>query len=84
MVDEINASFDRIDDFLAVQAGRPPHEQVDAVELLQAAVGIGDDERVAIRERLDALDQFDHAGGVVFGMIVALFAAEAGSPAAVR
>ena len=73
MVDGINGAFDRIDDFLSVQSRAP---SVEAVTRLQEAVGIDDDERVAIRERLEAIGQRDHAGGVLLGVIVGLFAAE--------
>ena len=72
MVDGINGAFDRIDDFLSVQSSAP---SVEAVTRLQEAVGITDDERVAIRERLEAIGQRDHAGGVLLGVIVGLFAA---------
>ena len=72
MVDGINGAFDRIDDFLSVQSSAP---SVEAVTRLQEAVGLTDDERVAIRERLEAIDQREHAGGVLLGVIVGLFAA---------
>jgi hypothetical protein len=72
VVDGINGAFDRIDDFLSVQSPAP---SVDAVTRLQEAVGIADDERIAIRERLEAIGQRDHAGGVLLGVIVGLFAA---------
>jgi hypothetical protein len=73
MVDGINGAFDRIDDFLSVQSRAP---SVDAVTRLQEAVGIDDDERAAIRERLDAIGQCDQAGGVLLGLILGLFAGD--------
>lgn len=72
MLDGINGAFDRIDDFLSVQSSAP---SVEAVTRLQEAVGLTDDERVAIRDRLEAIGQRDHAGGVLLGVIVGLFAA---------
>ena len=74
MVDGINGAFDRIDNFLSVQSPAP---SVDAVMRLQEAVGIDDAERVAIRGRLEAIGQREHAGAVLLGVILGLFAAEA-------
>ncbi len=82
MVDGITGAFDRIDDFLAVQSGVPFSEHVRGVKRLQEAVGIDDAGRAVIRERLESLDQLDHAGGVLLGLILGLFAAEAGVPSA--
>jgi hypothetical protein len=48
---------------------------MEAVLNLQAAVGIDDDERVLIRERLDALGCGETAGAVLLGVLVGLFAA---------
>ena len=73
VVDGINGAFDRIDDFLSVQSRAP---SVEAVTRLQEAVGIDDDERAAIRERLEAIGQREHAGGVLLGVILGLLAAE--------
>jgi hypothetical protein len=71
VVDGINGAFDRIDDFLSVQSCAP---SIDAAKCLQESVGIDDTERAAIRERLEALGQRDHAGGVLLGVIVGLLA----------
>jgi hypothetical protein len=72
MDDGIEAGFDRLSDFLAVQGAMP---SMEAVLNLQAAVGIDDDERVLIRERLDALGCGETAGAVLLGVLVGLFAA---------
>jgi hypothetical protein len=72
VIDGIDGAFDRIDDFLSVQSRAP---SIEAVERLQEAVGIDDNERLAIRERLETIGQRDHAGGVMLGVIVGLFAA---------
>lgn len=72
----LDRAFDRIEDFCRVQAGRPCDEHLDAVTLLQEAVGIGDDERALLAERLDRLDVHERRGAVLLGMIVGLFAAE--------
>ena len=74
----IDSAFDRIDAFVAVQAGRPFPEKVEAVKLLQAAVGIDDDGRRALRDRLEVLGQSQHAGAVLLGLILGLFAASMG------
>ena len=51
MGDGIASAFDRLEDFLAIQGAMP---SMEAVLNLQAAVGIDDDERMLIRERVDA------------------------------
>jgi len=75
----IATAFDRLDDFLAVQGGSP---SMDAVLNLQAAVGIDDDARRVIRERLEALADRPGArraanrpGEVLLGILLGLFAA---------
>jgi predicted membrane metal-binding protein len=68
--------FDRIDDFIAVQG---PGITVDAVKLLQEAVGVDDGARAVIRERVAALAAAGHgaaAGSVLLGILVGLYAAE--------
>ena len=70
--------FDRIDDFLAVQGARIT---VDAVTLLQEAVGVDDGGRTVIRERVAALAEAGHgaaAGSLLLGILVGLYAAERG------
>jgi hypothetical protein len=52
----------------------------EGVDLLQAAVGVGDAERRILCERLPALAAEPHAGGVLLGVLVGLFAAKATRP----
>jgi predicted membrane metal-binding protein len=68
--------FDRIDDFLAVQG---PRITVDAVKLLQEAVGVDDGGRAVVRERVAALVDSGHGaavGSVLLGILIGLYAAE--------
>ena len=69
----LDAAFDRIDDFVAVQG---PAISVDAVDLLQEAVGVDDDARAVIRERVAAIGEAS-AASVLLGVLVGLLAAEA-------
>jgi hypothetical protein len=71
----IDAAFDRVEDFLAVQG---PAVGIEAVNLLQEAVGVDAQTRVRIGERIATLDDAGHpsaAGSVLLGVIVGLFAA---------
>ena len=72
MGDGIASAFDRLEDFLAIQGAMP---SMEAVLNLQAAVGIDDEERILIRERVDALSCGEDAGAVLLGVLVGLFAA---------
>jgi hypothetical protein len=76
IADSLARAFDRIDDFWAVQKGSSFEELREAVLLLQQAVGIEDESRRLIHDRLQGLDGFQNASGVVLGVIVGLFAAE--------
>jgi predicted membrane metal-binding protein len=70
----IDAAFDRIDAFLAVQSAGPT---VEAVTLLQEAVGVDDNARARISDRIAALDGAGHpgaVGSVMLGIVVGLFA----------
>jgi hypothetical protein len=69
----LDKAFDRIDDFVAVQG---PAISIDAVNLLQEAVGVHERARAIIRERLPALGDAS-AGSVLLGVLVELMAAEA-------
>jgi len=87
VIDEITASlaraFDRIDDFQAVQAGRMGEELCEPVIRLQESVGIVDDSRALLRERLDGIKGASTApGSVLLGVIVGLMAAELADDAA--
>jgi hypothetical protein len=69
----IDAAFDRIDAFLAVQSA----PTVEAVTLLQEAVGVDDNARARISDRIAALDGAGHpgaVGSVMLGIVVGLFA----------
>jgi hypothetical protein len=62
-------AFDRIEDFLAVQGRRPAKK---AVDLLQASVGIDEEVRATLAERLAGLGEPCEVGQVLFGVIVGL------------
>ena len=68
----LDAAFDRIDDFVAVQG---PAISVDAVNLLQEAVGVDTDARAVIWERVAVLGEAA-VGSVLLGVLVGLLAAE--------
>ena len=81
-LDEINDSlaraFARIDDFESVQAGVGGQDLIDAVVRLQESVGIDDEARALIGERLrERGDASRRAPGhVLLGIILGLIAAE--------
>lgn len=76
-------ALDRIDDFEAVQSDRSAEELFDAVVLLQKSVGIGDETRALIRDRLEAIGGARNGRGhVLLGLIVGLTAAELEAEAA--
>jgi hypothetical protein len=77
-VDSLAAAFDRLDDFLAVQG---PAIELDAVLCLQEAAGIGAEERDVFAERLATVQPNAHAGAVLLGVLLGLFAAEGGGQA---
>jgi hypothetical protein len=72
---DLSRAFDRLDDFCAVQRAAGGELTVDAVTLLQQAVGVTDDERVVLRERLAADHPNADAGAVLLGILVGLMAA---------
>ncbi|MGH2954089.1 MAG: hypothetical protein ACRDK9_08735 [Solirubrobacterales bacterium] len=83
--DSVARAFDRIDDFHAVQRGLGAAELLDAVIRLQESVGIVDDTRALLKERLEAIGGSTKAPGhVLLGLIIGLtaaeLAAEAGAP----
>jgi hypothetical protein len=72
----LSAAFDRLDDFLEVQG---PKLAPEAIDLLQAAVGVTESERRVIAERVVSLqppDKPPHSGAVLLGVLVGLFAAQ--------
>jgi hypothetical protein len=72
--DPLTQAFDRLDDFVTVQCAAGGIT-VDAVRLLQQAVGIDDVDRATIRERVEALAPAD-SGSVLVGIMVGLLAAD--------
>jgi hypothetical protein len=72
-MDPLTAAFDRIDDFVAVQSAAGGIT-VEAVELLQRAVGVEDEQRAMIAQRVETLGA--SGGAVLLGVLVGLFAAE--------
>lgn len=73
-------AFDRLDAFCAVQRAEHGDLTAEGVDRLQAAVGVGDAERRILCERLPALAAEPHAGGVLLGVLLGLFAADAARP----
>lgn len=70
-------ALDRIVDFNAVQRGREGDELPDAVRCLQESVGVDEEVREVLRERLPAIPGAGpNAGPVLFGIIVGLMAAQ--------
>jgi hypothetical protein len=70
----IDAAFDRIDDFLAVQTSGLT---LDAVLCLWEAVGVDDDARARIGARMRTLEADGHCaatGSLLLGLLVGLFA----------
>jgi hypothetical protein len=77
ITESLERAFDRIDDFQAVQADSSSAELGDAVLRLQESVGIREETRAALRERLEGIEGSARAPGhVLLGLIVGLVAAE--------
>ena len=76
--DSLARAFARIDDFEAVQANAGGRELIDAVARLQESVGVDDEARALIGERLrERRDASRRAPGhVLLGIILGLIAAE--------
>jgi uncharacterized membrane protein len=73
---DLTAAFERIEAFLAVQSGVRGARLVAAVDCLQAAAGIGAQERSQIAWGLSRLESLDpRTGDVMLGVIVGLLAA---------
>ena len=76
LTDSLISAFDRLADFVEVQA---PHLGPESVDLLQAAAGISEAERRVIADRVVALERpgrSAHEGAVLLGVLVGLFAAQ--------
>lgn len=76
MTTALDRAFDRLDDFLAVQASASPPALLAAVARLQESVGVDDASRGRIAARLHALRLDAQAGPLVLGIVVGLLAAE--------
>ena len=76
LADFLDGAFDRIDDFLAVQQPLSLHDH-EPVMLLQAAAGIGDDERERLIDRVPRIsDRQDVLGPLALGVLIGLIAAQ--------
>ena len=77
---DLTLAFGRIEAFLAVQDGARGAQLARAVECLQAAAGIGAEERRRIAFGLGRLEAVNpRAGDVMLGVIVGLLAAHESS-----
>lgn len=77
IADGLARAFDRIADFRAVQSGASEDTMVEAAIRLQESVGIDDDARRLIGERLAAIPgSSGTTGAVVLGLIVGLTSAQ--------
>ena len=70
-------AFDRLDGFCTVQRAEHGNLTPEGVDRLQEAVGIRDAERRLLLERLPPLAEGANPGGVLLGVLLGLFAAEA-------
>ena len=75
--DALAEAFDRMGDFIAVQCAAHGCVGVEAVVLLQEAVGIDDTCRTIFNERLGELSPGSQGGQVLFGLVLGLIAAQA-------
>ena len=76
LADCLDEAFDRIEDFLAVQQPLSLQEH-EPLMLLQAAVGLGHDERERLIERVPRIsDGQDVLGPLALGVLIGLFAAQ--------
>jgi hypothetical protein len=72
---DLNDAFDRVEDFCAVQHAQPADISTDAARCLQEAVGLTDDDRRLILERLpDVGDAYP--GAVLLGLVLGLLATQ--------
>jgi hypothetical protein len=77
ITESLERALDRVDGFQAIQRARPPEEHLDAVLCLQEAVGVGDEARALIKERLFDSDGIPtRPAEMLLGVIVGLLAAE--------
>ncbi|MGH2950494.1 MAG: hypothetical protein ACRDKX_00415 [Solirubrobacterales bacterium] len=77
ITDSLAEALDRIEDFKAVQHDRGTDELLAAVICLQESVGIRDDARALLGERIEALQGKTKATGhLLLGLIIGLSAAD--------
>ena len=73
----LERAFDRLSDFEAVQRGTSFDDLTDAVARLQESVGIDENDRALIRERLQQRSSAPGThGAVLMGVILGLMAAD--------
>jgi hypothetical protein len=76
LADCLDDAFDRIEDFLAVQQPLSLQDH-EPLMLLQAAAGIGHDERERLIERVPRIsERQDVLGPLALGVLIGLFAAQ--------
>ncbi len=75
-VDALQAAFDRIEDFLAVQSDADGRIGLEPVLRLQESVGVDDDARSEFARRLREIQPGAPAGAVLLGLVVGLSAAQ--------
>ncbi|HEU4978742.1 MAG TPA: hypothetical protein VFT42_07605 [Solirubrobacteraceae bacterium] len=75
-MDALTAAFDRLDDFVTVQRAQRGEITLDAVLLLQEAVGMDDAGRMTIDERVPRLTRRAEPAAVLLGVLVGLLAAQ--------
>jgi hypothetical protein len=75
--DSLERALDRIGDFRLLHGRRPADEQLEAVLCLQEAVGVGDEARALIRERIfEGPEAPSRPVEMLLGLIVGLLAAQ--------
>jgi hypothetical protein len=77
ITDSLERALDRIDEFRALHDGAPLEQGIEAVNCLQEAVGIGEEARTLIRERIFEGDEsVTRPPEMLLGVIVGLLAAQ--------
>lgn len=74
--DALQAAFDRLEDFLAVQTDVGGRIAVEPVLRLQESVGVDDNARSEFARRLREIQPNAPAGAVLLGLVVGLCAAQ--------
>jgi hypothetical protein len=72
----VEEAFDRMQDFLAVQAANGLPLKLAEVLCLQESVGVDDETRVVFARRLSEVQPDSPPGAVLFGLLVGLSAAQ--------